>query len=65
MDAIALYNAITSRGFKINQIANDLGISRTAFYRKSHGIVEFTVSEMNRLSRILQLSEEEKRAIFF
>ncbi len=65
MDTIALQKAIASRGIKINQIANELEVSRSAFYRKSHGIVEFTVGEMVRLIELLRLSDEETRAIFF
>ena len=43
------------KGLTINELRLQLGISRSAYYRKTHGISEFTQSEIEKLVKILDL----------
>lgn len=60
-----LNDRIKSAGFKKGHIAEVLGKSSNTLSRKLAGTQDFTESEMRTLSRILQLSVEDRMAIFF
>ena len=47
------------------EVQEDLGISRSAWYRKLSGASEFTRDEIERISSYLNLEEEEVIIIFF
>jgi predicted transcriptional regulator len=47
--------AIDNSGLSINQICEQLGMSRSAFFRKRKGETEFTWSEIEKLIDILGL----------
>lgn len=50
---------------KKDEFGKALGISKSAFYRKTHGLSEFTRDEIEKIIAILNLSEEKIRLIFF
>ena len=47
------------------EVLEDLGISRSAWYRKLSGASEFTRDEITMISSYLNLDEEEMIGIFF
>lgn len=55
MDAEKLLAAMKQKGVRAKDMCESLGMSRTAFYRKSRGISEFTLSEIQHICEILQL----------
>ncbi len=55
MDTEKLITAMKAKGIKAKEMQESLGMSRTAFYRKSRGISEFTLSEIQKICEILQL----------
>ena len=63
MDKDKLQDAMKQKGVSIQNMCNQLNMSRSAFYRKSNGISEFTQSEMQRIVDILKL--ESPMGIFF
>lgn len=63
MDKEKLQDAMKNQGVSIQDMCNKLNMSRSAFYRKSNGISEFTQSEMQRIVDILKL--ESPMGIFF
>lgn len=50
-----LLRLIKENGLKLSFIAQKLGISRTALYRKIKGLVPFTGPEINILCKLLDL----------
>lgn len=60
-----LEQCIERSGLKKGKIAEALGKTINTFSRKLAGKQDFTESEMRTLSRILDLSVEERIAIFF
>ena len=60
-----LNNTIKDKGFKKQYIALELGITPYCLAKKLNGENEFKVSEMVKLSNLLDLSEKEKNDIFF
>lgn len=63
MDKDKLQDAMKQQGVSIQNMCSQLNMSRSAFYRKSNGISEFTQSEMQRIVDILKL--ESPMGIFF
>lgn len=63
MDRIRLEYEMKRRNVSIADLCGMLGISRSAFYRKTHGISEFTQSEIQRIIDALHL--ESPMGIFF
>ena len=49
----------------INELCAALGISRTAFFRKTTGVSEFTQSEIMILRKELKLDNDDTALIFF
>lgn len=64
-DTKLLREAIDKSGMSITFIANEIGISREAFYKKISNITEFKASEIMKLSKILSLSNKSRDGIFF
>lgn len=60
-----LEKCIERSGLKKGKIAEALGKTINTFSRKLAGKQDFTESEMHTLAEILQLTNEEKIAIFF
>ena len=65
VDTKRLDEAIEKSGYRIGHIVDTLGISRQAFDMKKKGRYAFRQSEVYVLCDILNLSEEEKKLIFF
>lgn len=51
------------KNFTIDELCSEIGISRSAYYRKTNGISEFTQSEIEKLVKILDLKSP--MGIFF
>ena len=60
-----LLSIIDKNGLKLKFISDKLGITQQALYNKVNGKSEFKVSEMNKLCEVLNLSNKEKKDIFF
>lgn len=60
-----LTKCIDRSGLKKSKIAEAMGKTNNTFSRKLAGKQDFTETEMRTLARVLQLSVEERVAIFF
>lgn len=65
VDTQQLMKRISERGLKLQYVSEQMGLSRPGFSNKLYGRMEFKVSEVLQLSRMLELSPEERNAIFF
>ena len=63
MDKVKLEYEMKKRDVSILMMCQELGISRSAFYRKCNGISEFTMSEIQKIVDYLHL--ETPVGIFF
>lgn len=63
MDKIKLEFEMKSRGVTVGKLCEEIGISRSAFYRKCNGISEFTITEIQDIVDYLGL--ESPMGIFF
>ncbi len=63
MDREKLLEEMDKKGISVGEMGKRLGMSRSAFYRKTKGISEFTVSEIQKIIVILGL--ESPIDIFF
>lgn len=64
-NSILLNYKIKSSGYRHGFLAEKLGLSRTGLYNKINNKSEFLASEIQTLSEILNLSPDERQAIFF
>ena len=64
-NSILLNYKIKVSGFRHGFLADKLGLSRTGLYNKINNKTEFLASEIQVLSEILNLSPDERQAIFF
>lgn len=60
-----LRQAIHDKGFRLDYVAKRLGLSRQGLMLKIEGSTEFKASEIAKLTRLLELSIEERDRIFF
>lgn len=65
MNVALLKSQIILNNKKIPEIAEDLKISKSAFYRKLRGDSEFTRQEISKLITLLNLNVETAMEIFF
>lgn len=63
MNKLELEYEMKKKGITKGMMCTELGISRTAFYRKCNGISEFTQSEIQKMTDLLEL--ESPVGIFF
>ena len=63
MDKYKLEYEMKKRGITIEKMCADIGISRSAFYRKCNGITEFTQGEIQKIVDYIGL--ESPMGIFF
>lgn len=56
MNAKALYDAMKAKGIQVGEMCKLLNMSRSAFYRKTRGKTEFTLSEIQEICRVLDVS---------
>lgn len=60
-----LKEKLSEKGKTIFQLQKEMGISKTALYRKMNDITCFTSKEIKTIVKILDLSLEEMNEIFF
>lgn len=65
VNAQLLDDKINESGLRSEYIYKNLGLSRASFSKRKKGNTPFKVAEIYVLSDILNLSEEEKKKIFF
>lgn len=65
MDCKELKAQMVRKGFKVDLLAEQIGISRSAFYRKMNGSSEFDRDEISKLSDLLELEPKDVYNIFF
>jgi transcriptional regulator with XRE-family HTH domain len=65
VDVTKLRQRVAESGYKLGHISRLLGLSRPSLTAKIRGKSEFSVSEVQRMAQILNLSPTEKEAIFF
>jgi ACT domain-containing protein len=63
MDRFKLEYEMKRRNVSINALCHEIGMSRSAFYRKTHGITEFTQKEIQSIIDFLRL--DSPMGIFF
>ena len=64
-DTIALRSRIKASGYRLGYIAERLGISTYTLQRKIDNNSEFRVSEVDTMSKLLNMTPAEKDAYFF
>lgn len=65
MDMELLEKKIEGSGLKKVFIAEQIGIDRASLRNKMIGKTEFTMSEIGKLCKVLNLTDKEKVKIFF
>lgn len=65
MDNLKLKAAIVLADLTADQICGEIGISHTAWWRKTSGKSQFNQGEISRLRKILKLNAEQTVEIFF
>lgn len=65
MNLDLLLSKIEQTKISRNTIAETLGITRQGLYNKLDGKKEFKVSEINLISKMLNLTSDERDTIFF
>ena len=60
-----LKRKIDESGYKMQYIAEYIGVSYQALYNKIGNKTEFLASEIMKLSELLKLTDEERNEIFF
>jgi hypothetical protein len=65
MDKHLLNYRIGTKGVTTDSFCEQLGLSKSAFYRKRNGRSEFSAREIRDIKNLLQLSDNEVDAIFF
>lgn len=60
-----LKSKIALQGRTTKDVAEALKLSKSAMYRKMHGITEFTRSEISKLIEYLDINYKEAMEIFF
>lgn len=63
MDKVLLEYEMKKKGISVEELCKQIGISRSAFYRKCNGKSEFTQSEIKSIVECLNLASP--MAIFF
>ena len=63
MDKFLLEYEMKKKGFSVEKLCKEIGISRSAFYKKCNGKSDFTQSEIQAIVDLLHL--ESPMAIFF
>ena len=64
-DTVLLTSIINESGYTYSEIAQELGISRQGLWKKINNHSEFKQSEIEKITRILNLDMEENSKIFF
>lgn len=64
-NTLALRRAIEKQGLKYKFIAKEMGLSPYGLQKKIENDTEFKVSEVDKLTKMLNLSSKQKEEIFF
>lgn len=64
-DSVLLTSKISECGFTYSEIARELGITRQGLWKKIHNRSEFKQSEIEKITRLLNLDMEANSKIFF
>lgn len=64
-DSRLLYEKIDKSGYKLRFIAEKIGVTYQCFLNKINNRSEFRASEIQMLYELLNMTEEERVAIFF
>jgi len=64
INLLRLNHIIDYAGLKHTVLAVKLGMSRTTLWSRLNGMSEFTPKEIEDLTKILRLNEEEKRKLY-
>ncbi|MBR2854220.1 MAG: hypothetical protein IKG87_07870 [Clostridia bacterium] len=65
MNTLELKARMVLKEKSVNDLCAAMGISRTAFFRKTTGVSEFTQSEISIMRNELELDDHETAHIFF
>lgn len=65
MDTNMLKSILVKHGDNVTALAEKMGISQTALYRRISGETDFDYKEIKTIKEIYELSPEEIDAIFF
>lgn len=60
-----LKETINKTGRTLTFVAQELGIERASLYNKLEGKTEFKISEIRKITDLLNLSTDERDSIFF
>lgn len=64
MNSQKLKGKLVEMNKNYDQCAKALGVSKPTFYKKVNGKTKFYIDEMNALGDFLEMTDEEKAAIF-
>lgn len=64
-DTQALRSLVNAKGLKYKYIACQMGLSAYGLMKKIENKAEFKVSEVDKLSKLLELTAKQKEKIFF
>ena len=56
MDRLRLEYEVKRKGYTLEEFCKEIGMSRSAFYRKCTGSSDFTLSEMEAIIKVLDLA---------
>lgn len=65
MNIPKLRGKMVEKGINVETLADHLGINRSTLYRKLEGGEKFTIGDAHKIKVLLELTDEEARAIFF
>ena len=65
MNVLELKAKMVLKKVSVNEMCAFMGISRTAWFRKTTGVSEFTQSEICKIRQQLDLDDHETAEIFF
>lgn len=60
-----LKGKIYSKGFDLTTFHSVIGVSRSTFYKKMQGTIDFKVSEVEKICKALGIAPKEACTIFF
>lgn len=65
MNARLLKSKMVERGITEQELASNIGIDASTFYRKKSGLSDFNREEIKTIKRLLSLSADDVDRIFF
>lgn len=64
MDLNKLKGKIVEKGWNVEKLAENIGVERSAMYRKLNNFEKITIGEARKITEALDLSSEEATYIF-